>query len=224
MAVRGAPAGAGELPPGALDPLPAGWYLQPLLEIAPGLLGRLLVHDAPEGLAAVRIVEVEAYGGVGEDPASHAHRGRTPRNAPMFGPGGRLYVYCSYGMHWCTNVVCGPPGTAAAVLLRAGEPVLGEELMLARHLAARRAGRRPTRRDLARGPGRLSRALGLAGWANGADLARGPVRLTAGWPASAGEVAWTPRIGISAATDRPWRALIAGSPYVSRRALPARWP
>jgi DNA-3-methyladenine glycosylase len=196
------------LPPGALDPLPVSFYLRPVLEVARDLLGRLLVHDAPEGLCAVRIVETEAYDGAGLDPASHAHRGRTARNAVMFGPPGHLYVYQTYGMHECLNVVCAPAGTAQAVLLRAGEPVLGAELM-----AARRPASRP--RDLTRGPARLAAALGLARWANGADLRAGPVLLTAGWAVDDAAVTWTGRVGIAKASDRPWRALVAASPWVS---------
>jgi DNA-3-methyladenine glycosylase len=195
------------LPPGALDPLPVAFYLRPVLEVARDLLGRLLVHDAPEGRSAVRIVETEAYDG-GHDPASHAYRGQTARNAVMFGPPGHLYVYLTYGMHECLNVVCAPAGTARAVLLRAGEPVLGVELM-----AARRPLARP--RDLTRGPARLAAALGLGRWANGADLRAGPVLLTAGWPVDDAAVAWTGRIGVASAIDRPWRAVVAASPWVS---------
>ena len=201
----GPPAG---LPSGALRPLPEGFCLRPVLEVARDLLGRLLVHDAPEGRAAVRLVEVEAYDGSGKDPASHAYRGETSRNAVMFGPPARLYVYFTYGMHYCANVVCAPRGVAQAVLLRAGQPVLGAELM-----AARRPGSRP--RDLARGPARLTEALGLAAWANGADLRAGPVWLAEGGPVADAEVAWTGRVGVSTGADRPWRVLVAGSPYVS---------
>ena len=212
----GPPATPEELPAGALEPLPTGFYLRPLLEVTRDLLGRLLVHDAPEGRAAVRIVEAEAYDGSGKDPASHAYRGQTRRNAVMFGPPGHLYVYFTYGMHWCVNVVCAPPGVAQAVLLRAGEPVLGVALM-----AARRRGSRP--RDLARGPARLTQALGIAGWADGADLQAGPIRLTAGWPVPDEQVLWTPRVGVTGAAERPWRALVAGSPSVSPgRPAPAR--
>jgi DNA-3-methyladenine glycosylase len=196
------------LPTGALEPLPASFYLRPLLEVTADLLGRLLVHRAPDGVSAVRLVETEAYDGPGLDPASHAHRGPTPRNAVMFGPPGHLYLYFTYGMHWCANVVCGPEGVAQAVLLRAGEPVCGVERMRARRPASRP-------RDLARGPARLCQALDLAGWANGAPLDRGPVQLCAGWPVPAGQVSWTARVGVTAAADRPWRALHAGSPYVS---------
>jgi DNA-3-methyladenine glycosylase len=196
------------IPPGALEPLPTEFYLRPLLEVTADLLGRLLVHRAPEGVSAVRLVETEAYDGPGLDPASHAHRGPTTRNAVMFGPPGHLYVYFTYGMHWCANVVCGPEGIAQAVLLRAGEPVCGVERMRARRPASRP-------RDLARGPARLCQALGLAGWANGVPLDTGPVQLCAGWPVPADQVGWTGRVGVTAAADRPWRALHTGNPHVS---------
>jgi DNA-3-methyladenine glycosylase len=198
----------GALPDGALRPVPAELYLRPVLEVARDLLGRLLVHDAPEGRSAVRLVEVEAYDGSGKDPASHAYRGETRRNAVMFGPPGHLYVYFTYGMHFCVNVVCAPVGVAQAVLLRAGEPVLGVGLMAARRPAS-------SRRDLARGPARLTEALGLGAWANGFDLRAGPVLLTEGWPVPDAEVAWTGRVGVTAGAERPWRALVTTSRYVS---------
>jgi DNA-3-methyladenine glycosylase len=198
----------GTLPDGALRPLASGRYLRPLLETARDLLGCLLVHDAPQGRSAVRLVEVEAYDGAGKDPASHAYRGPTRRNAVMFGPPGHLYVYFTYGMHYCVNVVCGPVGAAQAVLLRAGEPVLGLDLMAARRPASRV-------RDLARGPARLTEALGLGAWANGADLRAGPVLLTQGWPVAEAEVTWTGRVGVTAGAERPWRALVASSRYIS---------
>ena len=184
------------LPPGALEPLPPAFYLRPLLEVTRDLLE--LLRARADAVSP----------GWGRDPASHAHRGPTPRNQVMFGPPGHLYLYFTYGMHWCANVVCAPEGTAEAVLLRAGEPVLGVERM-----AARRPASRP--RDLARGPARLCQALGLAGWANGAPLDRDPVLLTAGWPVPEDQVAWTGRVGVTAAADRPWRALVAGDPSVS---------
>ncbi len=197
-----------QLPLAALRPMDAGFYLRPLLQVARDLLGCLLVCDSDQGRAAVRIVEVEAYDGAGADPASHAYGGRTARNAVMFGPPGHLYVYFIYGMHFCVNVVCAPEGEAQAVLLRAGEPVLGVDLMTLRRPASRQ-------RDLARGPARLAEALGIGAWANGADLRAGPVRLTEGWPVPDERVAWTGRVGITAAADRPWRALVAGNPHVS---------
>ncbi len=191
-----------------LQPLTAAFYLRPPLQVTRDLLGRLLITDGEQGRAAIRIVEAEAYDGAGADPASHAYGGRSARNAVMFGPPGHLYVYFIYGMHFCVNVVCAPEGVAQAVLLRAGEPVLGAGLMATRRPAS-------SRRDLARGPARLAEALGLSAWANGADLRSGPIRLTRGRPVPDEQVAWTGRVGVTAAADRPWRALIAGSPYVS---------
>jgi DNA-3-methyladenine glycosylase len=218
---------AADLRPEALEPIESWFYQRPLLVVARDLLGRLLVCDRAEGRAAVRIVEVEAYDGAGGDPASHAYGGRTARNAVMFGPPGHLYVYFIYGMHYCVNVVLAPEGTAQAVLLRAGEPVLGADLMAARRWSTpaseampstgdrRRRSRPASHRDLARGPARLAEALGLGTWANGADLRTSAVRLTQGWPVPDEQVTWTGRVGVSAAADRPWRALVAGSPYVS---------
>jgi DNA-3-methyladenine glycosylase len=157
----------------------------------------------------LRLTEVEAYSGQGEDPASHAHRGPTPRAEIMFGPPGRLYVYFSYGVHWCANVVVGPEGRGSAVLLRAGEVVVGEELARSRRPAARVA------RDLARGPARLTQALGVGPDDRGRDLlsASSPVRLHRG-PAPA-TISSGPRVGISRATDLPWRFWVTGAPSVS---------
>jgi DNA-3-methyladenine glycosylase len=195
---------------GGLADLLAG----PVVPAARGLLGCQLAA----GGVAVRITEVEAYAGSGEDPASHAYRGRTRRNAVMFGPAGHAYLYFTYGMHWCVNVVTGPDGDAAAVLLRAGEVVDG--------LPAARA-RRPAVRldtDLARGPARLCAALGLDGAAYGADLlGGGPVRLTPpARPVEAGSVLAGPRVGVTGAHDVPWRFWIADDPTVSayRRHVP----
>jgi DNA-3-methyladenine glycosylase len=188
---------------------------RPSIEVAPLLLGAVL-HGRG---VSVRITEVEAY--LGElDPGSHAFRGRTRRNAVMYGPPGHLYVYFTYGMHTCANVVCSPEGTATAVLLRAGEIVEGLELA---------RGRRTTTRsdaDLARGPARLTVALGIALSDDGDDLATGPITLE---PAArpAPEVATGPRTGVSGAggTDAyPWRFWIPGDPTVSpyKRHTPKR--
>ena len=133
-------------------------------EVAPRLLGAVLVSNVEGQRVAARISEVEAYGGVGEDPGSHAFRGQTPRNATMFGPAGHAYVYFTYGMHWCVNVVTGPEGSASAVLLRAGEIVEGIEVARARRPSAR------SDRDLARGPARLTTAMGITGALDGVDL------------------------------------------------------
>ncbi|MCV2492018.1 DNA-3-methyladenine glycosylase [Geodermatophilus sp. YIM 151500] len=173
--------------------------LGPVDVVAPTLLGCWLVTDRPDGRVAVRLTEVEAYSGEGVDPASHAHRGPTPRAGIMFGPPGRLYVYFSYGVHWCANVVVGPEGRGSAVLLRAGDVVAGEELARARRPAARVV------RDLARGPARLTQALAIGPDDRGADLLDpdGAVRLHRGPAPSA--VSAGPRVGISRATDLPWR-------------------
>src|ERR1700710_395241 len=135
-------------------------------DVAPTLLGCWLVTDRPDGRVAVRLTEVEAYSGSGIAPAAHSHRGPTPRASIMFGPPGRLYVYFSYGVHWCANVVVGPEGDGEAVLLRAGEVVVGEELARSRRPAAR------SPRDLAGGPARLTQALGIGPGDKGADLLR----------------------------------------------------
>jgi DNA-3-methyladenine glycosylase len=168
-----------------------------------------VVTDRPEGRVALRLTEVEAYSGEGHDPASHAHRGPTPRAAIMFGPPGRLYVYFSYGVHWCANVVVGPEGRGSAVLLRAGEVVVGEEVARTRRPAARAA------RDLARGPARLTQALAIGPDDRGAALLdpASPVRLHRGSPSDA--VTAGPRVGISQATDLPWRFWESGAPSVS---------
>jgi DNA-3-methyladenine glycosylase len=179
-----------------------------VLSVAPRLLGAVLVHETDAGTVAVRIVEVEAYDGE-TDPGSHAFRGRTPRNAVMFEDAGLAYVYFTYGMHWCMNLVCGPPGRAAAVLLRAGEVVDGVAL------AALRRGRSGVR-DLARGPARLCQALGVDGSCNGADLiSGGPLRLLSGAAVGGEHVRSGPRVGLSAAASRPWRFWVDGDPAVS---------
>lgn len=185
-------------------------------DVAPCLLGAVLRYRAPDGEVAVRLTEVEAYGGVGEDPGSHAFRGPGRRNATMFGAPGLLYVYFTYGMHWCSNVVCHPAGAAGAVLLRAGEVVEGLEHARARRPAARRD------IDLARGPARLAGALGLDRGHDGVDLfAQGsPLRLegTVG-PPEGQEVARGPRVGVSGpggeANGFPWRFWLRGEPTVS---------
>jgi len=155
--------------------LPRETFAGSAVEVAPLLLGCVIEHETPEGLVAVALTEVEAYHGQA-DPASHAYRGQTQRNAVMFGPPGHAYVYFTYGMHFCVNLVCLPPGTASAVLLRAGRVVEGADLA-----AARRASPGPQGRDLARGPARLCQALGIAREQNGADVcdpgARRPGRL-----------------------------------------------
>jgi DNA-3-methyladenine glycosylase len=187
------------------------------IEVAPRLLNTLLVH----GERAARIVEVEAYRGA-EDPASHAYRGPTRRNATMFGPAGHLYVYFTYGMHWCANVVCWPQGVAGAVLLRAGAPVAGLEAIQAARPAARRE------KDLLSGPAKLCQGMGLTGAFDGADLLKGDlgVRLCTDGTPPPGAPGVGPRVGISVAEEHPWRWWVQGDPNVSavrpgRPAVPA---
>lgn len=170
-------------------------------DVARGLLGWTILRDGVGG----RIVEAEAY--APDDPASHAFRGRTPRNGSMFGTPGTLYVYRSYGIHWCVNVACEPEGTGAAVLLRALEPTVG--------LAEMRERRRvPHDRDLCSGPGKLTQALGITGADDGRAMGSPPFALE---PADAAvEVVTTPRVGITKAEDRPWRYLIRETEWASR--------
>ncbi|MET0997324.1 MAG: DNA-3-methyladenine glycosylase [Marmoricola sp.] len=171
----------------------------PVLEAAPRLLGATFTH----GGVTVRLTEVEAYDGA-HDPGSHAHNGRTDRNAVMFGPPGHLYVYFTYGMHHCCNVSCGPEGEASAILLRAGEVVAGVDTARERRPGS-------TDRDLARGPGRLCKAMGIDRTDDGIDL-RDRIELTSPPP----QVSTGPRVGLRLAADRPWRFWVTGDPTVSR--------
>ncbi len=200
--------------------LQRSFFDAPGLEVAPRLLGCVLWHASPEGTVAAVITEVEAYAGA-VDPASHAFRGPTPRNAVMFGPPGHAYVYFTYGMHFCANLVCEGPGTASAVLLRAGRIVAGAELAAARRPAAR------SERDYARGPARLCQALDVDRKLDGADVCDpgSPLVVGAppGWrPARASAISTGPRVGISQAAELPWRFWLTGEPSVSayRRSVP----
>lgn len=190
-----------------MTPLPRTFYARHPAEVAPDLLGKLLVAD--DGRVA-RIVETEAYHGA-SDAAAHSFKGMTPRTRSMFGAPGLLYVYFTYGMHWCANAVCGAPGVGDAVLLRAGEPLAGLEAMRAARPRAR------TDRDLCRGPARLCQAFGLDGRHDGLDLVAGPAIVIADDgvppPATPGQ---GPRIGISRAAELPWRWWVQGSRFVSR--------
>ena len=186
--------------------LPRSFYARPSTEVAPELLGHVLVRAFPDGTrAAVRIVEVEAYGP--DDPASHAFRGETPRNSVMFGRPGHLYVYLTYGMHHCMNAVAGRSGEGTAVLLRAGEPLDGFEGM-----AARRG--RDRRTDLCSGPGRLAQALGVDRTHDGLDLVSGDSAwIERGTRSEA--IRTGPRVGVHE-IERPWRYWLEGDPFVSR--------
>lgn len=176
--------------------------------VARDLLGRVLFYKTREGLLAGRIVETEAYTGK-DDPASHAFRGRTARNAVMFGPAGHAYVYFTYGMHYCLNVTAEASGTAGAVLLRALEPLAGVEIMRAR-------GDHGAEVRVLSGPGKIGRAFGLTLEDNGRDFTRGPLGLAAGSPVPDHDVARSRRIGISRAVDLPYRFTVTGSRSLSK--------
>jgi DNA-3-methyladenine glycosylase len=187
---------------------PADLLELPVHEAARALLGSRLVSTVGGELTVAVIVEAEAYAGA-DDPASHAStlRGRTERNRAMFGPPGWAYVYRSYGVHWCMNVVTGAEGVAQAVLLRGIEPLEGAAIM-----ERRRAGARP----LGAGPGRLCAALGITDALYGHDLREPPLMLTSGWRVADDDVGVSRRVGVSAATDWPYRFYVRGSRGVSR--------
>ena len=189
--------------------LPRSFFARPSTDVAPDLLGRVLVRSLPSGRRLrVRLVETEAY--QEDDPASHSFRGRTARTEVMFGPPGHLYVYFTYGMHFCMNVVTGRTGEGSAVLLRAAEPLEGLDAMRAlRGVEDVRA--------LCSGPGKLCQALGVDRSDDGEDVARGArLSIHRGEPVDADRIEVTPRIGIRQATDRPWRFVVGGDPFVSR--------
>ncbi|WBB52325.1 DNA-3-methyladenine glycosylase [Verrucosispora sp. WMMD573] len=195
------------------------WLSAPAADVAQ-TARNLLGWEVSANGVRVRLTEVEAYAGTGADPASHAHRGPTPRTQVMFGAAGHAYTYFVFGMHWCLNIVCGAEGEAAAVLLRAGEVVDGVDL-------ARKRRGEVADRDLARGPARLVVALGVDAAANGTCLldGTGPLLLTPPTrPVAPSAVSAGPRVGVAAAHDRPWRFWITGDPTISpyRRHVPRR--
>jgi DNA-3-methyladenine glycosylase len=187
--------------------LARSFYARPALEVAPDLIGALLRRRIRGRTVSGRIVEVEAYL-AGRDPASHAYRGRTARNAAMFGPPGRAYVYFTYGNHFCVNVVTGKEGEAEAVLIRALEPVEGIGTM------RRRRGRNDLR-ALTSGPGRLTQALGIGRAQNGADFTGGELWIEAHAKPSEVRIGRSRRIGIRRAVRLPYRFFEIGSPFVS---------
>ncbi|MFH8618355.1 DNA-3-methyladenine glycosylase [Streptomyces sp. NPDC017979] len=188
----------------------------PAEEVAPKLLGSVLTCKTPEGTVSIAITESEAYSGTA-DPASHAYRGRTARNATMFGPAGHLYVYRSHGLHWCANVVTGTDGIASGVLIRAGRVIEGEDL------ARKRRGERVESPRLARGPGNVGQALGITAEHNGADLLTGTaVTLSEGEPVPSALIRVGPRVGVSKAHDWQHRFYLAGDPTVSAYRLSPR--
>jgi DNA-3-methyladenine glycosylase len=197
-----------------MAPLPRDFYARPTLEVARDLIGTVFVHESPAGLASGVIVETEAY--IGEsDPACHAAPGRTRRNALLYGPPGIAYVYLNYGIHYLANAVTEPDGWPAAVLIRALEPLDGEPVM--RRRRARETGRQArgfARAELCRGPGNLTRALGISLRQNGCDLTDGRLRIEEIRGLSR-DVVWTPRIGIRVGMTSPWRCIAVGSEAVS---------
>ncbi|MFG2142050.1 DNA-3-methyladenine glycosylase [Streptomyces sp. NPDC048650] len=196
-------------------PLSRDFFDRPVIEVAPDLLGRTLVRHTPAGPIELRLTEVEAYDGE-TDPGSHAYRGRTARNAAMFGPPGHAYVYFIYGMWFSANLVCGPEGRASGVLLRGGEILTGTELAADRRPKAR------TTAELAKGPARLATALDIDRTLNTADVCHGgdPAALLSvlhGDPAPPGRVRSGPRVGVGGdGADHPWRFWIADEPTVSQ--------
>lgn len=179
---------------------------EPAAIVARKLLGCVLVSDTLQGRAVVRIVETEAYDQ--NDAASHSFRGQTPRTAVMFGPSGHLYVYFTYGMHYCCNVVCGPQGQGAAVLIRAVEPLAGQDVLQLRRPRAHVA-------DLTNGPAKLCQAMAIDRSLNGHDLRRSPLQLRSGSVVPAGKVVRSTRVGVTKSLDAPLRFYVVGNPYVS---------
>ncbi|HET9110748.1 MAG TPA: DNA-3-methyladenine glycosylase [Ktedonobacterales bacterium] len=194
-------------------PLPRAFYDRPTLAVARDLIGKALLRRTAEGVTGGMIVETEAYVAA-IDPSAHAYRGETPRNRSMFGEPGIAYVYRSYGIHYCLNVVTEGAGIASAVLIRAIRPQVGVELM------RRRRGSQIADRDLARGPGRLCQALALTTADDGTDLLGSALWLTE-TPGldDALPIATTPRVGITHAADWPWRFVVAGDRHVSARGV-----
>jgi DNA-3-methyladenine glycosylase len=199
--------------------LPRAFFGRGTLDVARDLIGKVLVHETRAGTAAGRIVEVEAY--IGEDdPACHAAPGPTRRNEPLYGPPGIAYVYLNYGIHFLTNVVTDADGFPAAVLLRALEPCEGSELMERRRTGRARGAAMIPVEGLCRGPGNLSKALGITLKQNRLDLTSSSLRIE-DWGLGAGELAWGPRVGIRVGVDTPWRCYERDCPAVS--SLPRAW-
>ena len=186
--------------------LPRSFYARDTIEVARGLLGKIVVHGETSG----RIVETEAYLGGGEDLAAHTARGITERTRVIFGPPGHAYVYFIYGMYECLNLVTEPDGRPGAVLIRALQPVAGIETMQRRRPSAH------TLRDLTSGPGRLTLALGITRKQNGADVTRGALTVRTPRDQEPCEIEVTPRIGIRHCADWPLRFVVKGNPFVSR--------
>lgn len=196
----------------SLHPLPRSFYLRPTLTVAKDLLGKLLVRKIGRNILVGKIVEVEAYLGR-RDPASHAYRGKTKRNEVMFWEGGHLYVYFTYGMHFCANVVTGREGIGEAVLLRAVEPLAGIETMKRN----RGFGSNQSVYDLTNGPAKLCEAFGIQRARNGSDLLSDSIMIAQNRTEERPVIVATTRIGIRFGTERRWRFLVKNNPWVSRR-------
>jgi DNA-3-methyladenine glycosylase len=195
-----------------LKKLPRSFYIRPALLVAKDLLGKTLVRKIGRATLSGRIVEVEAYRGA-KDPASHAYRGRTKRNEAMFREGGYLYVYFTYGMHFCANIVTGKQGIGEAVLIRALEPVTGIEVMKRNRGFPKSAGATPT---LTNGPAKLCQALGIGRKENGTDLLGAEIYVITGEPIPKSGVGASIRIGISCGKEKKWRFFVKGNKSVSR--------
>ncbi len=188
--------------------LPRSFYNRPTLDVARDLIGKVLVHNRRGATTSGIIVEVEAY--IGEsDPACHAAPGPTTRNAPLYGPPGFAYVYLNYGIHWLVNAVTEAEGSPAAVLIRALEPIDGIDTM------RRRRGRRLSLHDVCRGPGNLTKAMGITSAQNREDLCGARLYIEDRRLPPAHEIAWGPRIGITVGTERKWRGYVAAHPSVT---------
>lgn len=192
------------------NPLPRSFYNRSALVVAKELLGKLLVRNLDKGLLIGKIVEVEAYLGA-KDPASHAYRGPTKRNEMMFGEGGHLYVYFTYGMHFCANVVTGKTGVAEAVLLRAVEPLDGIETML------RKRGFASLNRNLTNGPAKLCQAFGIGRNENGTDLLGSEIFIVDAVTSRKEPIGVSTRIGVSRGKEKRWRFFVKGNEWVSKR-------
>jgi len=197
-----------------MNPLPRSFYLRPTLQVARDLLGKLIVHRVGSKLLVGKIVEVEAYRG--KDPASHSFRGETKRNEVMFGSGGHLYVYFTYGMHFCANVVTGHEGIGEAVLLRAVEPIVGIETMTRNRFSNLKFLNLKSLVNLTNGPAKFCQAFALARPENGLDLCESRIMITSGISVPSRNISRSSRIGIRTALEKKWRFYIKGNPWVSR--------
>ena len=198
-----------------MKPLPRSFYLRPTLQVARDILGKRIVRIVGTKVLIGKIVEVEAY--CKGDPASHAFRGRTKRNDVMFWEGGHVYVYFTYGMHFCANVVTGNEGTGEAVLIRAVEPLVGIELMTKNRFPNLQSLNHQSFINLTNGPAKFCKAFGLARQENGLDLLGSEISITDGEPISPKLMKRSQRIGIQRGTEKKWRFFINGNPWVSRK-------